>query len=54
MKAGHSRGTITERYIHAATVMFPGAAERAEARLFGTVGVETGGAVASPGDENPA
>jgi integrase len=34
MKAGHSQGAITERYIHAAAVMFPGAADKAEARLF--------------------
>jgi integrase len=33
-KAGHSQGTITERYLHAAQVLFPGAAEKAEARLF--------------------
>ena len=37
LKAGHSQGSITERYIHAAQVMFPGAAERGEDRLFGTV-----------------
>jgi hypothetical protein len=35
MKAGHSQFAITERYIHAAQVAFPGAAERSEARLFG-------------------
>jgi integrase len=35
LKAGHSQGQITERYIHAAQVLFPGAAERGEARLFG-------------------
>ena len=34
-KAGHSQGTITERYIHAAQVLFPGAAARAEERMFG-------------------
>jgi integrase len=34
-KAGHSQGGITERYIHAAQVLFPGAAERAEERMFG-------------------
>ena len=28
-------GTITDRYIHAAQVLFPGAAEKAEARMFG-------------------
>jgi integrase len=36
-RAGHSQGTITERYIHAAQVLFPGAAEKAEARLFSEV-----------------
>jgi integrase len=35
LKAGHSQGQITERYIHAAQVLFPGAAKRGEARLFG-------------------
>ena len=34
MLAGHSQGSITERYVHAAQVAFPGAAERAEARIF--------------------
>ena len=37
MKAGHSQGAITERYIHAAAVLFPGAADKAEARLFGGI-----------------
>jgi integrase len=41
MKAGHSQGAITERYIHAAAVMFPGAADKTEARLFGAVEVES-------------
>jgi integrase len=36
LKAGHSQGTITEKYIHAAQVLFPGAAEKAEARMLGT------------------
>jgi integrase len=35
LKAGHSQGSITERYIHAAQVLFPGAAAKGEARLFG-------------------
>ncbi len=35
LKAGHSQGAITERYIHAAQVLFPGAAARGEARMFG-------------------
>ncbi len=34
MRAGHSQGSITERYIHAAQVLFPGAAERGEGRIF--------------------
>jgi hypothetical protein len=33
-KAGHSQSAITERYIHAAQVLFPGAAALGEARLF--------------------
>ena len=36
LKAGHSQGSITERYIHAAQVLFPGAAAKAEERMFGT------------------
>jgi integrase len=38
MRAGHSNGSITERYVHAAQVAFPGAAARGEARIFGSVG----------------
>ena len=34
LKAGHSQSAITERYIHAAQVLYPGAAARGEARLF--------------------
>jgi hypothetical protein len=37
MKAGHSHAAITERYIHAAQVMFPGAADKTEQRLFRNV-----------------
>jgi hypothetical protein len=33
-KAGHSQSAITERYIHAAQINFPGAAARGETRLF--------------------
>jgi integrase len=33
-KAGHSQSAVTERYIHAAQILFPGAAARGEARLF--------------------
>jgi hypothetical protein len=35
-KAGHSQFSITERYVHAAQVAFPGAADRSEERLFGS------------------
>jgi hypothetical protein len=35
MRAGHSQGSITERYIHAAQVLFPGAAAKGEERIFG-------------------
>ncbi len=40
LKADHSQSQITERYIHAARVLFPGAAARSEERMFGmnTVG----------------
>jgi integrase len=37
LKAGHSQGSITERYLHAAQVLFPGAAAKGEERLFGSV-----------------
>ena len=37
LKAGHSQGAITERYIHAAQIVFPGAAARAEGRLFSDI-----------------
>lgn len=36
-RAGHVQATMTERYVHAAQVAFPGAAERAEERLFAVV-----------------
>lgn len=36
-RAGHAQATMTERYVHAAQVAFPGAAERAEDRLFAGV-----------------
>jgi integrase len=36
LKAGHSQSAITERYIHAAQVLFPGAAAKAESRMFGS------------------
>jgi integrase len=35
-RAGHAQGSITERYLQAAQVVFPGAAERSEERMFGT------------------
>jgi integrase len=34
LKAGHSQSAITEKYIHAAQVLYPGAAARGETRLF--------------------
>ena len=34
-RAGHSQGSVTERYMHAAQVIFPGAAEKSEERMFG-------------------
>ena len=37
LKAGHAQSAITKRYIHAAQVLFPGAAEKGEARLFSEV-----------------
>ena len=37
LRAGHSQGSITERYLHAAQVLFPGAVEKGEARLFAGV-----------------
>jgi hypothetical protein len=37
MKAGHSQGAITERYIHAAAVLYPGAAAKTEQRIFSGV-----------------
>lgn len=40
LKAGHSQGSITERYVHAAQVLFPGAAAKGEARTFSGVVVE--------------
>ena len=47
LKAGHSQGTITERYIHAAQVLFPRAAAKGESRLFRDL-AETG-PVENPG-----
>jgi integrase len=36
-RAGHSQGSITERYMHAAQVLFPEAAKRSEERMFGVI-----------------
>ena len=41
--AGHSQASITERYLHAAQVTFPGAAERGENRIFSKTTNQTGG-----------
>ena len=40
-RAGHAQATMTERYVHAAQVAFPGAVERAEDRVF--AGLAEGG-----------
>jgi hypothetical protein len=37
-RAGHAQASMTERYVHAAQVAFPGAADKAERRLFAAVG----------------
>jgi integrase len=50
MKAGHSQGAITERYIHAAQVLFPGAAAKAEEPIFGA---EIGAQRAAPDAPEP-
>jgi integrase len=42
-RAGHAQATMTERYVHAAQVAFPGAAEKAEERLFAAVGLGSPG-----------
>src|SRR5581483_6014505 len=34
-RAGHSQASITERYLHAAQLHFPQAAQRSEERMFG-------------------
>src|SRR5919108_1206700 len=49
LKAGHSQSAITERYIHAAQVLFPGAAKRGEDRLFSATQPPEG----SPGVSRP-
>jgi integrase len=36
-RAGHSQGSITERYMHAAQVLFPDAAAKSEERMFGVL-----------------
>ena len=41
LKAGHSSSAITERYLHAAQVLFPGAAAKGEERMFGSAAEET-------------
>ncbi len=41
LKAGHSQGSITERYIHAAQVLFPARLSGAR-RGFGALGAKDG------------
>ena len=36
-RAHHAQAPMTERYVHAALHAFPGAADKAELRLFGAV-----------------
>jgi integrase len=36
-RAGHSQSSITDRYMHAAQVLFPGAAAKSEERMFGVL-----------------
>jgi integrase len=48
-KAGHSQSSVTERYIHAAQILFPGAAAQGEARLFSLTQISTRKERVSPG-----
>jgi integrase len=52
MRAGHSQGAITERYVHASQVAHPGAADRGEERIFSAV--EAGPVPSSVPDSPPA
>jgi integrase len=54
MKAGHSQTQITERYIHAAQVLFPGAAAKGEARMFALTDDAGNAAAERPGENLPA
>jgi hypothetical protein len=36
-RAGHAQATMTERYLHAEQVAFPGTAEKADDRLFSAI-----------------
>jgi len=54
MRAGHAQASITDRYVHAAQVAFPGAADRAEDRIFSAVGDPVPNAVPSPPSSDPA
>ncbi len=49
LRAGRSQGSITERYIHAAQVLFPGAAARGEAQIFGAAEDPKESPVGGPG-----
>lgn len=53
LKAGHSQNAITERYIHAAQVMFPGAVARGEVRMFGASSTAYGGQTTDLGAASP-
>jgi integrase len=51
-RAGHAQGSITERYLNAAQVVFPGAVERSEERMFGT-NQQEGGCMSLRPDREP-
>ncbi len=53
MRAGHAQGSITERYVNAAQIAFPGGVEAGEGRIFAGVEswVETGGSDGGPESE---
>ena len=50
LRGGHSHRSITERYVHAAQVLFPGAAARGESRIFGEVRAQVGHKKSGPSD----
>jgi integrase len=51
-RAGHSQGSVTERYMHASQLLFPGAAARTEDRMFG-ISTDRSAQSASQDDTHP-